>query len=124
MKVKFYNKKYDVGDVLIIRDDSGYYSSHPHRYPVKGLEKSDKIPGEFFGIQDPFPTDKKVTVIGFQTLNTNDICLIVRYNKKAYWISIKSLRQSNKLKQKVVEIVEKTNPRRKKDIIKRYWEEL
>jgi len=117
---------YRAGDVVIIRDSAGYYPAHPSRLDVKHLKKSN----ENFNINldyslhwelDEFPLNKKVTIVGFQTLNGDDECLIVRYNNKAYWISRSSLKSSN-IKGKVIEVVDRTNQRRTKDILKRYWE--
>jgi hypothetical protein len=128
MKSKF--KNYTVGDVVIIKNSDGYYSTHRSRRKVKYLERSNErfnirldSKWDWFDEPDQFPVNKKVTIIGFQTLNGDDPCLIVRCNKKAYWISINSFRRPNKKDKKVIEIVDKTNPRRTKDILKRYWEE-
>jgi len=122
MKSKY--KNYTIGDVIIIRDSGGHYSTHPHRLSIKGLKKCNKdFLVENYRSFDKFPINKRVTIIGFQVLNQDDMCLIVRYSKKAYWISINSLRKPNKGNQKIIDIVNKTNPRRTKDILKRYWEE-
>jgi hypothetical protein len=116
-------RDYKVGDVVIIYDDGGYYAGHPYRLAVNNLQRSIGYEGRLdMKPIDSFPLNKKVTIIGFQKLSSDD-CLIVRYNRKAYWISVSSFRKKNKSKKKLINIVNKTNPRRTKDILKRYWEE-
>lgn len=114
---------YNVGDVLIIYDSGGYYSTHPARWKLKYLKRSNenfntKLDPDWIWEDEPdqFPLRKKVTIIGFQSLHIDEPCLIVRYKRKAYWISINSLRRGGS------KIVDKTNPRRTRDILKRYWE--
>ena len=123
--MKTSNKRFSIGDVVILKNSSGYYAAHEGRLRLKNIRRSnDEGAGNTFEVLkrvDEFLVNKKMTVIGFQELgkssiNTGDPCIILRYGNKSYWYSIGYLKRSIVIK------VDKTNPRRMKDIIKRYWE--
>ena len=82
------SKIFDTGDVIKVYDSSGYYRAHLMRKTPHILIKSE--------IFDDLPKDEEMTVIGFQVLNGDDKCIILRRNKKCYWISLNFLSRSKK----------------------------
>ena len=105
-------KIFDIGDVIKVHDSSGYYRAHSKRATPNILVKSESI--------DDFPKEEEVTVIGFQVLNGDDKCVILRKNRKCYWMSLNILGRS-KGKYHMYTLIKRTNKRKKKDILKRYW---
>lgn len=111
--MKLQEHGYAIGDILTIKNSFGYYREYTGRFSPLTLLVSEK--------DDEFPINKAVTVIGFQKLGPHN-CLIVRYGKRAYWISISMLNVHNlRGKTPTVTLIEKTNARKTKDILKRYW---